>query len=256
MLTVVVPIFNEQDNLKPLLDEIFLAAEGLPISEIIYVDDASTDQTFDVLKQLRDDYPALRIIRHRENVGQSAALWTGIKEAGNDLIVTLDGDGQNDPADIHLLYEKYQAQSKKLPKLMVVGERKKRNDSWVKRHSSKIANAVRSFLLHDNTRDTGCSLKLFRRRDFMNLPYFDHMHRFLPALMMRDDVKIMHVDVSHRARTHGVSKYGTLDRLFAGIYDLVGVMWLQKRGQRTFDIHEEIEMDLEGLENVQHRNVA
>jgi len=122
--------------------------------------------------------------------------------------------------------------------------------------SVALQDELRANLLKDQTKDTGCSLKLFHRKDYLSLPYFDHMHRFLPALMMRDDVKIMHVDVSHRARTHGVSKYGTLDRLFAGIYDLVGVMWLQKRGQRTFDIHEEIEMDLEGLENVQHRNVA
>ena len=260
MITVVVPIYNEQDNIKPLLDEITLAAKDIPISEIIYVDDASTDQTFDVLKDLRNLYPALRVLRHSKNSGQSAALWTGIKASGNDIIVTLDGDGQNNPADIQLLYQKLQDNKKNYSKLMVAGQRVKRDDSWIKLKSSKIANAVRGSLLKDNTRDTGCSLKLFSRRDFMNLPYFDHIHRFLPALMMRDGVQILHVDVSHRARVSGVSKYGTLDRLFAGIYDLLGVLWLQKRSRRCFDTNEEVELesliDSEEFENVQHINVG
>jgi len=223
MITVVVPVYNEQENIKPLLDEIMLAAKMLPISEIIYVDDGSSYETGNILKSLNGQYPFLRVLKHSHNYGQSAAIWTGVREASNDVIVTLDGDGQNDPADIHLLYKRYQGYEDNLPKVMVIGERLKREDSWIKRKSSKIANGIRSSILKDHTRDTGCSLKLFRRRDFMNLPYFDHMHRFLPALMMRDGLHVMHVGVSHRPRIHGVSKYGTLDRAFAGIYDLFGV---------------------------------
>tara|TARA_R110002095_G_scaffold130308_3_gene113032 strand:- start:899 stop:1663 length:765 start_codon:yes stop_codon:yes gene_type:complete len=252
MITVVVPIFNEQDNIKPLLDEITQAAKLVPISEIIYVDDASTDNTYDTLTALRDDFPALRILKHQKNAGQSAALWTGVKNAGNDIVVTLDGDGQNNPADIPLLYAKYENEKAATPQIMVMGERTKRNDSWIKRKSSKFANRIRAALLKDNTRDTGCSLKLFKRRDYLNLPYFNHMHRFLPALMMRDGIKTIHVGVSHRPRVSGVSKYGTLDRLAAGIVDLWGVFWLMKRGRRTFETTEII--DAEEFDNVHIAN--
>lgn len=231
MITVVIPVMNEEENIFPLLQEIYKASQTAPISEIIYVDDGSSDQTFPTLKSLRSQYPILRIIRHNQRSGQSSALWTGIKAAGNELIATLDGDGQNDPADIKLLYDAYMAgQSGNSPRIMVAGQRKKRQDSWTKRASSRFANKLRSSLLKDNTRDTGCSLKLFRRRDYLALPYFDHMHRFLPALMMRENVKIMHVDVSHRPRQRGFSKYGTLDRALVGASDLLGVLWLKTRG--------------------------
>src|SRR5262249_10509363 len=149
------------------------------------------------------------------------------------------GDGQNDPADIHLLYEAYQRHKSAAPRLMVAGQRKKRQDNLVRRISSRLANRIRSSLLKDRTRDTGCSLKLFAREDYLDLPYFDNMHRFLPALMLRGGVHLVHVDVSHRPRARGKSKYGTLDRLFAGISDLRGVLWLQKRARRAHDVHEE-----------------
>lgn len=229
MITVVVPVLNEEDNIKTLIEEIDAAAKTAPISEIIYVDDGSTDGTYDVLQSLKPTYAALRVIRHTQRSGQSAALWTGVRAAGNDVIVTLDGDGQNNPADIPALYDLYTNNKEFYLKLMVAGERAKRNDNWVRRISSRIANKIRSRLLKDNTRDTGCSLKLFQRRDYLSLPYFDHMHRFLPALMMRDHVRILHVPVSHRPRMKGTSKYGTFDRLAVGISDLWGVWWLLRR---------------------------
>lgn len=239
MITVVVPVMNEEKNIEPLLREII--AVDAPISEIIYVDDGSTDHTHDILKSLRREHVALRIIKHEKRSGQSAALWTGIKAAGNNLIATLDGDGQNDPADIALLYKVYQkSQATNSGRVMVAGQRRKRRDSLAKRLSSRFANKLRSCLLKDQTRDTGCSLKLFRRHDYLALPYFNHMHRFLPALMIREGVKIVHVDVSHRPRTSGVSKYGTFDRALVGVSDLVGVRWLQTRAPSHTEIYEEL----------------
>ncbi len=229
MITIVVPVLNEAENIPSLLSEIISAAKHVPISEIIYVDDGSTDNSFEILQALKKEHSALRVIRHNKRSGQSAALWTGIKASGNDLVVTMDGDGQNDPADIALLYDTYKTHQEGNPRIIVAGERKKRNDIWIKRISSRLANRIRSSLLKDHTRDTGCSLKLFRRKDYLNLPYFDHMHRFLPALMLRDQVRLLHVPVSHRPRTRGTSKYGTLDRLAVGISDLWGVWWLLKR---------------------------
>lgn len=229
MITVLVPVLNEQDNIAPLLQEIALVSKEAPLSEIIYVDDGSTDKTLDMLKSMKKIYPMLRIVQHDKRSGQSAALLTGVKAAGNDLIVTLDGDGQNDPADIALLYKIYKDNKEENTKLMVIGERTKRHDNFIRRFSSRFANKIRSSLLKDKTKDTGCSLKMFSRKDYLNLPYFDHMHRFLPALMMRDHVEIIHVGVSHRPRQNGVSKYGTLDRLFVGISDLWGVWWLLRR---------------------------
>ena len=229
MISVIVPVLNEEENIPELLREIAAAAENVPISEIIYVDDGSTDGTFEVLRSLRAQYPSLRIVKHDRRCGQSAALWAGVKASGNDIVATLDGDGQNDPADIRLLYELYLKHEKATPRLMVAGERKKRNDVLARRLASRFANGIRSSLLKDQTKDTGCSLKLFRRKDYLSLPYFDHMHRFLPALMLRENVKLIHIDVSHRPRQHGTSKYGNLSRALVGISDLLGVWWLQKR---------------------------
>lgn len=242
MITVVVPVYNEHKNIEPLIKEIFEVTQGLPVSEVIYVDDASTDSSWEILKRLRIKYPSLRIIRHKNKSGQSAALWTGIKAAGNDLIVTLDGDGQNPPADISLLWETYCRHTNTSSRLAVLGERTKRNDNWVRRLSSRLANGLRASLLKDMTKDTGCSLKLFQRRDYLNLPYFDHMHRFLPALLIREGVKLVHVCVSHRPRLHGHSKYGTLERALVGISDIFGVMWLQRRARRAHEneTHEEL----------------
>lgn len=239
MITVVVPVLNEEKNIEPLIKEISVV--NAPISEIIYVDDGSMDDTVKILQSLRIKYPYLRVIRHGIRSGQSSALWTGIKAAGNDLIVTLDGDGQNDPADIATVYQAYKTESQRHnSRIMVAGQRIKRQDSFAKRISSRLANRLRSKILNDKTRDTGCSLKLFRRRDYLSLPYFNHMHRFLPALMMRDGVKVVHADVSHRPRTSGISKYGTLDRAFVGVSDLMGVRWLQMRGPTHVETLEEL----------------
>lgn len=229
LITVVVPVMNEEGNLAGLIAEIAAAATKCPITEIVYVDDGSTDSTFEILKSLKTQYPMLRVVGHDKRCGQSAALWTGVKAATNNIITTLDGDGQNDPADIPLVYDLYKSKTSDGTKIMVAGQRKKRQDNLGRRLSSRFANGLRSCLLKDNTRDTGCSLKMFTRADYLNLPYFNHMHRYLPALMMRDGIHIEHVDVSHRARTAGISKYTNFGRAVVGIADLMGVMWLQRR---------------------------
>lgn len=235
MITIVVPIYNEAENIEPLVQEIFESAKNTPISEVIYVDDASTDTSPDILKKLQTQFPALRAIRHKKNAGQSAALWTGIKAAGNEIIVTLDGDGQNPPADIKKLWDTYNEHKTNQPRLAILGERTKRNDNWIRRFSSRFANTLRAGLLKDQTKDTGCSLKLFERKEYLNLPYFDHMHRFLPALFIRENIALVHIGVSHRPRMHGTSKYGTLDRALVGITDILGVLWLQKRSRRALE---------------------
>ena len=239
MLSIVIPVKNEKENIAPLLAEIHAVVQAVPVSEVVYVDDGSTDGTLETLKSLQNQYPILRIISHDRSAGQSAALWTGVRSAGHDLIVTLDGDGQNDPADIKKLYDFYQKNQNPQSPLMVAGQRQKRQDNAMRRLSSRVANKVRAGLLRDGTSDTGCSLKLFRRYDYMRLPYFNHMHRFLPALMIRDDVRVMHIDVSHRPRTRGASKYGVWDRLWVGVSDLLGVMWLQRRRCPDLTIFEE-----------------
>ncbi len=242
MISVVVPVRNEQDNIVPLVEEIAAAAKsGVPVTEIVYIDDGSTDKTLEILKKTKAVHPMLKIMRHDHSCGQSAGLWTGIRAAANDVIVTLDGDGQNNPADIGLLYNLFQEASSIVPggKVMVAGQREKRQDNMVRIISSRIANNIRSSFLQDGTRDTGCSLKLFRRQDYLMLPYFNHMHRYIPALMKRDGVVVKHVNVSHRPRTTGTSKYGTIDRLIAGLSDLLGVRWLLMRGRGPVTITEE-----------------
>jgi dolichol-phosphate mannosyltransferase len=226
-LSVVVPVRNEQDNVGGLISEINAALSGLIQHEIIYVDDGSTDQTFARLKQLQGQYPQLRIVRHKQSCGQSTAVRSGVKVAQYDWVATLDGDGQNDPADIAKLL----AALDEGVELVGGNRRASRRDTWVKRMSSVIANGVRSRMLNDDTPDTGCGLKLFSRSAFLDLPYFDHMHRFLPALIKRRGGKIVSVAVSHRNREYGKSNYGTLDRLMVGMVDLFGVAWLQRRAK-------------------------
>lgn len=230
LISVIVPVMNEEGNLAGLIAEIASAATIAPITEMIYVDDGSTDNTYSALKMLTSQFPSLRVLHHDRRSGQSAALWTGIKAATNNIIVTLDGDGQNDPADIPAVYELYKTQAATGARVMVTGRRKKRQDNFGRRCASRFANHLRATLLKDNTPDTGCSLKMFGRADYLDLPYFNHMHRFLPALMIRDGVKLAHVDVSHRSRSTGVSKYTNFNRAIVGIADLMGVMWLQRRG--------------------------
>lgn len=229
MLSVIVPVYNESENIRPLLDELKSVSNKTAISEIIYIDDKSDDDTVKILEELQNDCSLLRVIKHTKRAGQSAAFMTGARAAGNSLIVLMDGDGQNDPADIEKLFKCYTDGANKNKKAMVAGQRLKRQDSFLKIISSRLANKIRAGLLKDKIRDTGCSLKLIRREDYIRLPYFNHMHRYIPALLQRDGVKILTVDVSHRPREKGVSKYGFWDRLWVGIFDLIGVRWLLNR---------------------------
>lgn len=226
-LSVVVPVRNEQDNVESLISEINAALQSVIQHEIVYVDDGSTDATYAKLRSLQSQYSQLRVVRHAKSCGQSTAVRTGVKFARFDWIATLDGDGQNDPADIPKLLAALK------PGVEIVGgnRRQSRRDTWIKRISSVIANTVRSSMLKDDTPDTGCGLKLFSRAAFLDLPYFDHMHRFLPALIKRRGGKVVSVHVGHRNREFGKSNYGTLDRLMVGIVDLFGVAWLQRRAK-------------------------
>lgn len=197
------------------------------------MDDGSDDATPEKLAEAAAACPFLIVLRHRKSYGQSAAIATGVKAARGPLIVTLDGDGQNDPADIPKLLEVFKAAGEpEKDFLMVVGHRKKRRDTWLKRFSSTVANRVRSSLLGDKTPDTGCGLKVFTRACFLDMPRFDHMHRFLPALMIRRGGKVTSVEVNHRARLRGASNYGVFDRLWVGVVDLFGVMWLMRRASK------------------------
>jgi len=228
-LTVVVPVLDEAENLRPLIDEIATALDGGPDYEIVYADDGSGDGTLDRLAALAAEHPRLRWVRHRTRQGQSAAILSGVIAARAPLIATLDGDGQNDPADIPMLLARFAAEGAGFGGPMIVGERAKRRDSRLKRVSSRIANGVRAGLLKDHIPDTGCGLKVFPRAAFLAMPRFDHMHRFLPALMIRGGGRVVSVPVGHRPRSAGASKYRVLDRLWIGIVDLLGVMWLRRR---------------------------
>jgi dolichol-phosphate mannosyltransferase len=225
-LSVVVPVHNEADNVAPLIAEIAAALDGRLDYEIVYVDDGSLDGTAAALAATKATCGRLRVVRHRERCGQSAAILTGVKAARAPWVATLDGDGQNDPADIPTLW----ALRRDEP-VMIAGERTKRRDPWSKRVVSRWANRIRGGLLRDRTRDTGCGLKLFPRALFLELPYFDHMHRFLGALMIRQGAAVVAVPVNHRPRLKGASKYGFWDRLWVGITDMLGVMWLQRRAR-------------------------
>ncbi len=231
---MVVPVHNEADNVEPLIGEINAALGEGPAYEIVYVDDGSTDATPDRLHDLSAADARLRIVCHRNCCGQSAAIASGVKAARAPVIVTLDGDGQNDPADIPAMLAMF---GELVPEdgdgdqIMIAGLRAKRRDTWLKRFASRTANAVRARLLGDRTPDTGCGLKVFSRAAFLDMPRFDHMHRFLPALMIRRGGQVVSVPVNHRARERGTSKYGVWDRLWVGIADLLGVMWLQRRGK-------------------------
>lgn len=230
-LSVVVPVFNEQDNVAPLVGEIVAALRGTTDFEIVYVDDRSRDNTPEVLKRLKAETPELRVLRHVNQSGQSTAVRTGVKAARGAWIATLDGDGQNDPADIPKLLAARAAAAPDIK--LFAGWRVNRQDSGSKRWASKWANAIRARMLRDDTPDTGCGIKLFEREAFLDLPYFDHMHRYLPALMQRAGWKTVSVPVNHRHRASGVSKYNNLNRALVGISDLRGVAWLIRRSKRT-----------------------
>ncbi|WP_256645832.1 glycosyltransferase family 2 protein [Thermomonas paludicola] len=230
-LSVVVPVHNEEGNVAPLVHEILSALRGRIAFEVVYVDDASRDATLARLGQLQAATPELRVVRHLANAGQSTAVRNGVKAARAPWIATLDGDGQNDPADIPNLLAKRDASPAEVK--LFAGWRVNRQDSGSKRWASKFANAIRSRMLRDATPDTGCGIKLFERDAFLDLPYFDHMHRYLPALMQRAGWRTVSVPVNHRHRTSGVSKYNNLGRALVGVKDLLGVSWLIQRSRRT-----------------------
>jgi dolichol-phosphate mannosyltransferase len=236
-LSIVIPVKNEAANIAPLVDEIRAALDGLVEYEILYIDDGSDDTTAAEISQLAGKTPQLRLLRHPRNCGQSAAICSGVRAARAAWIGTLDGDGQNDPADIPAMW-RLAKQASPSPPLLITGCRERRQDRWSKRWASRIANMIRGRVLGDSTPDTGCGLKLFPRSLFLDLPYFDHMHRFLPALVLREQGTVLSVPVNHRPRRVGTSKYGVFDRLGVGIVDLLGVMWLQRRAARPRLFHE------------------
>jgi len=235
-VSVVVPVRNEAGNIALLVAEIAKALEGQWSFEVVYVDDGSTDGTEAELKRLMTQHAWLRRVRHKQSCGQSAAVRTGVAAARAPIVVTLDGDGQNDPAFIPALVRALEAGNPRIG--LVAGQRVGRKSGGFKKLQSRIANAVRGAVLRDGTRDTGCGLKAFRRAVFLGLPYFDGLHRFLPALIRREGFDIGYVDVVDRPRAHGVSNYGMWDRLWIGILDLAGVWWLIRRKKRIPEISE------------------
>jgi dolichol-phosphate mannosyltransferase len=234
-LSVVIPVCNEADNIGSLCAELRQCLGGVDY-ELVFVDDGSTDNTAATLAGLREAMPQLRVVRHASNAGQSAALLTGVRAARADWVATLDGDGQNDPADLPRLWRL--ARSASAPAGLYIGQRTLRRDSRVRILSSRIANGVRSRLLRDRVADTGCGIKLFRREVFLALPYFDHMHRFMPALVRREGLEVVCVPVRHRHRLAGASKYGVRNRLWVGIVDMIGVLWLLRRRHHPGPIEE------------------
>ena len=235
LISVVVPVFDEEGAAPALAREIAAAFAGRSF-EIVFVDDASRDSTRAALKALSATIPELRLLAHRRNSGQSRAVRSGILAARGDIIVTLDGDGQNDPADGPALVEALLAGPPNLA--LVGGERVQRQDSQAKKLASRIGNGVRKWLLKDQANDTGCGLKTFRREAFLRLPYFDHIHRYLPALMLREGYEVAFRPVNHRHRQTGRSKYTNLGRLLASASDLFGVMWLQSRARNPDGVDE------------------
>lgn len=235
LLSVVVPVFNESDNVAALAHEIVAALRGVATFEVIFIDDCSSDGTLDALLACKTSIVELRVLHHVVQSGQSTAIRNGVKAARGDWIATLDGDGQNDPADLPKLLAARDAAANDVK--LFAGWRVQRRDSDSKRWASRWANAIRARLLRDDTPDTGCGTKLFERAAFLELPYFDHMHRYLPALMQRAGWRTVSVPVNHRPRQAGLSKYNNLGRAWVGIGDLRGVRWLIRRSKRT-DVQE------------------
>ncbi len=230
-VSVVVPVRNEAENIAPLIAEIAAALDGRFAYEIVYVNDGSTDATAERLVAAMNQRANLRRIDHDKSTGQSAAVRSGVRAARGAIVVTLDGDGQNNPAFLPDLITALEKGGERVG--LVAGQRVGRKDTGFKKFQSRIANAVRKAILKDGTRDTGCGLKAFRRDVFLMMPYFDGHHRFLPALMRREGFGIAYVDVIDRPRHSGVSNYGSFDRLWIGIMDLFGVWWLIRRKKPT-----------------------
>jgi len=234
-VSVVVPVRNEADNVGPLTEEIAAALSGRWTFELVFVNDGSADGTQAALTALKAERPWLRQIRHETSCGQSAAVRSGVASACAPVVATLDGDGQNDPSFLPALIAALE-QGENIG--LVAGQRVGRRSGGFKQVQSRIANGVRAALLRDGTRDTGCGLKVFRRDAFLALPYFDGLHRFLPALFRRDGYAIAYVDVIERPRRHGTSNYGMWDRLWVGILDLAGVRWLIRRRKNVPKVSE------------------
>lgn len=230
-ISIVVPMHDEAANVAPLLAEIAAAVRDGPSYELVVVDDGSGDDTAARVRDCAAGLAAVRLIKHRERRGQSTAVYNGVRAAVHERVLVLDGDLQNDPADIPVLLSRFECEPCSDTLGLVIGHRVVRRDSALRRLSSRLANTVRARVLGDHTPDTGCGLKLIRRSAFLELPYFDHMHRFLPALMRRAGYRVVCVPVNHRARARGASHYGTLDRLWAGLADLAGVAWLAHRAR-------------------------
>jgi len=235
-VSIVVPVRNEAGNIAPLVDEITQALRGRWPFEVVYVNDGSNDGTEAELVRLKRELPWLRQVKHATSCGQSAAVRTGVAAARSPVVVTIDGDGQNDPAFIPKLIEALQAGQPRIG--LIAGQRVGRKASGFKKLQSRIANGVRGAILRDGTRDTGCGLKAFPRDLFLSLPYFDGLHRFLPALVRREGREVGYVDVVDRPRLTGTSNYGMWDRLWIGILDLAGVWWLIRRKKRVPEISE------------------
>lgn len=230
-IAIIVPVYNEEDNVLPMAREVAQAMKGVGRSyELMFVDDASSDSTWQKIAEARRQFPNVRGLRHAVNSGQSAALWTGIQSTTSEIIATLDGDLQNDPADI----------PKMLPELknadFICGVRAKRRDSFVRRHSSKVARWARQRALQVDFCDTGCAMRVFKRSALEGLFFFNGFHRFLPVLVHGHGAKTLEVPVNHRPRVAGVSKYGLWNRLWRGIYDLIALSWFQKRRLRPVKI--------------------
>ena len=230
-VSIVVPVRNEAENIVPLIEEITAALDGRWAYEIVYVNDGSTDATADRLATAMKQRPNLRQFRHATSAGQSAAVRSGVRAAHGAIVATLDGDGQNNPAFLPELIAAVENGGARVG--LAAGQRVGRKDTGFKKFQSRAANAIRNAILHDGTRDTGCGLKAFRRDVFLMMPYFDGLHRFLPALMRREGYEIAYVDVVDRPRRSGVSNYGFFDRLWIGIMDLAGVWWLIRRKKPT-----------------------
>jgi len=230
-VSIVVPVRNEAENVSPLIAEIATALDGRWKYEIIYVNDGSTDSTADRLAAIMRQRGSLRQIRHATSSGQSAAVRSGVRAARGAIVATLDGDGQNNPAFLPDLILAIENGGERVG--LAAGQRVGRKDTGFKKIQSRVANGVRNAILRDGTRDTGCGLKAFRRQVFLVMPYFDGLHRFLPALMRREGYEIAYVDVIDRPRHSGVSNYGFFDRLWIGIMDLAGVWWLIRRKKPT-----------------------
>lgn len=237
-ISVVIPVCNEADNVGPLAQETRAALVDHQPFEIIFVDDGSTDNTVAVLRAAREGgIPEIRLLQHSSRCGQSAAVHTGVRAARAEWVVTLDGDGQNDPADIPSLLAAQAQNGERLR--LVMGNRTTRRDTWLRKISSRVANGVRAWMLGDGTPDTGCGIKLMHRATFLELPKFNHMHRFLPALFQRAGAAVISVPVRHRPRLRGTSKYGLNNRLWVGIVDLFGVRWLMRRNLARVQITEQ-----------------